>query len=876
MPELEKRVAAANDDIEEKSSGSISANVSDLELGFDGSTAQKVGIRFSSLDIPQAAQITAAYIQFTADETSSGSASLLIRGQASDTAAPFANVGSDVSSRPVTAASVGWAPGAWTAGASGLAQQTADISAIVQEIVNRSGWTPSNAMAFVISGTGTRTAESFEDKAAAAPLLHIEYVLPGGGGSPVGFNAQPDANPATNEIAELGAAGAASGITASARDPDAGDSVTYSIDDPRFTIGASSGVITRSGTGTLDFETEPSVTLTVTALSSDNSTATREFTLNILDSQEPVGFNTPADANSATNTISQSAAAGTAVGITASARDPDAGDTVSYFINDSRFAISSSGVITRLDTGSLNAQNEPSITLRVTATSSDSSTSTQDYTLAVTGPVGGPVEFNAQPDSNPATNQIAELAAAGAASGITASARDPDAGDSVTYSINDPRFTIGASSGVITRSSTGTLDFETESSVTLMVTARSSDNSTATRQFTLNVLNSQEPVGFNTPADANSATNTISQSAAAGTAVGITASARDPDAGDTVSYSINDSRFAISSSGVITRSGSGSLNAQTEPSINLAVMATSSDSSTSTHDYTLAVTGSGGGGGLPSSLSLVRTTLTSQWSPSSPDPSGLAYINHLGTMLVVDGEVDELAIFTGKNVFEMRPNGTLVSSASVFSFSDEPAGIAYNPNNRHLYISDDTGSRGFYDVNPGNDARYFTSDDTVTFANTGPFGASDAEGVAYDPTRGVIYLASGANQKIFTISPGANGRFDGAPSKGGDDVATSFDTIPLGIHDPESIEYDPVHDVLFVPASRTSIAMLTPDGELLDTFNVSQVNARKLAGLALAPSSGDPIEMSLYVADRGIDNNQNPNENDGKIYEFLLVDDLLA
>ena len=662
-PILEKRVAAAGDDIEEGPKGGIASDTGDLELGTNGSSAQKVGIRFADLGIPKGAQITAAYIQFTADEAGSGSASLLIRGQASDSAAPYTNVRYDVSSRPVTSASVDWSPAAWTVGASAAAQRTADISAIVQEIVNRPGWVASNAMAFVVTGSGTRTAESFEGGTAKAPLLHIEYLIPGGGGGPVAFDAVPDSNPATNQIAELAASGAATGITASAHDPDAGDSVTYTINDARFSIGATSGVITRSGSGTLDFETQPTVTLTVTAHSSDNSTATRQFTLNLLNSQEPVAF-------------------------------------------------------------------------------------------------------NAQPDADPAAN-------------------------------------------------------------------------------------------------------TIAQTASAGTVVGITASARDPDAGDAVSYTVNDNRFVVSASGVITRSNTGSLNAQSEPSITLTVTAHSSDSSTATRDYALSVTGSGGGGGdLPNALTFVRTTQTSQWSPPSPDPSGLAYISHLGTMLVVDGEVDELAIFDGKNVFEMRPNGSLVSSASVISFSDEPTDAAYNPSNRHLYISDDTGSRGFYTVNPGSDGRYFTSDDAVWFANTGPLGASDTEGISYDPTRDVMYVAAGANQKIFTIDPGQNGRFDGAPSKGGDDVATSFDTLPLGIRDPEGVAYDPVHDVLFVPASRTAIAMLTPDGDLLEMFNVSQVNARKIAGLALAPSSDDPDRTSLYVTDRGVDNTQNPNENDGKVYEF--------
>jgi len=34
--------------------------------------------------------------------------------------------------------------------------------------------------------------------------------------------------------------------------------------------------------------------------------------------------------------------------------------------------------------------------------------------------------------------------------------------------------------------------------------------------------------------------------------------------------------------------------------------------------------------------------------------------------------------------------------------------------------------------------------------------------------------------------------------------------------------------------------------------------------------------MSLYIVDRGVDNDSNPTENDGKIYEFQLNDWLLV
>ncbi|TIU17709.1 MAG: cadherin repeat domain-containing protein, partial [Mesorhizobium sp.] len=166
-------------------------------------------------------------------------------------------------------------------------------------------------------------------------------------------------------------------------------------------------------------------------------------------------------------------------------------------------------------------------------------------------------------------------------------ARDPDAGSTVTYSVNDSRFAINSSSGVITRSATGTLDFETQTSINLTVTATSSDGSTANQAFTLAVLNSPEPVAFNNPPDANTAANQVAQNAAAGTAIGITALATDPDAGSTITYSIDDPRFAINAStGIITRSGTGTLNAASEPSVNFNVTATSSDGSIDTHAFT--------------------------------------------------------------------------------------------------------------------------------------------------------------------------------------------------------------------------------------------------------------------------------------------------
>jgi hypothetical protein len=60
-------------------------------------------------------------------------------------------------------------------GQAGLAQRTPNLSAVVQEIVNRPGWASGKAMAFIITGNGHRTAEAYNGNAAQAPLLHLEW-----------------------------------------------------------------------------------------------------------------------------------------------------------------------------------------------------------------------------------------------------------------------------------------------------------------------------------------------------------------------------------------------------------------------------------------------------------------------------------------------------------------------------------------------------------------------------------------------------------------------------------------------------------------------------------------------------------------------------
>ena len=174
---FEVRVATGNDDAEQRvSSGSVNLTSSDLELIADGSNDQLVGMRFTNVTVPNGATISSAYTQFQVDETNSGATNINIQGQAIDDAPTFTTGNSNISSRSRTSASVAWAPVAWTTvGEAGPDQRTPDLKSVIQEIVNRPGWTSGNDVVIIFTGSGERTAESYNGSSSGAALLHIEY-----------------------------------------------------------------------------------------------------------------------------------------------------------------------------------------------------------------------------------------------------------------------------------------------------------------------------------------------------------------------------------------------------------------------------------------------------------------------------------------------------------------------------------------------------------------------------------------------------------------------------------------------------------------------------------------------------------------------------
>jgi hypothetical protein len=104
-------------------------------------------------------------------------------------------------------------------------------------------------------------------------------------------------------------------------------------------------------------------------------------------------------------------------------------------------------------------------------------------------------DVSAISDTNATANTVDEDSSFGKVVGITAFATDGDATDSVTYSLSNDAgglFDIDANTGVVTVA--GALDYETDTSHTIEVTATSDDGSTSTQTFAIGVNDVNETI----------------------------------------------------------------------------------------------------------------------------------------------------------------------------------------------------------------------------------------------------------------------------------------------------------------------------------------------------------------------------------------------
>lgn len=171
---LSSQVRELNDDMEQfTNSGQMTPTGTRLSLGESNGNDQLVSFRFQEIDIPSGARITGAELEFTADTTQYGSASLSLYGHDVGDAPSIGTSSNYLTNLPRTTARVDWTPTGWSSGGS---YQSPDIKTLVQEIVDRSDWCGQQSMAFIVEGTGERAASAYtNNNPSDAPILRISY-----------------------------------------------------------------------------------------------------------------------------------------------------------------------------------------------------------------------------------------------------------------------------------------------------------------------------------------------------------------------------------------------------------------------------------------------------------------------------------------------------------------------------------------------------------------------------------------------------------------------------------------------------------------------------------------------------------------------------
>jgi len=287
-------------------------------------------------------------------------------------------------------------------------------------------------------------------------------------------------------------------VTLTATDADVIDlPVTWAIDSGNelgiFSLNPVTGELTVGDTTNLNAENSLEHVLTVSATDGTLAATPETITVTVLDNTAEYSVTVGVDTDSATNTVQNTANHGSLVGLTVESVDLDQTDTVSYVLTDSaggRFAIdSTTGVVTTAASLAGDAGTSHKITIE--SSSTDGSTELVSFDVYVSGPIG------ASSDSNLAPNAVDEGLPVGTVVGVTVLAVEPDASDSVTYSLSDTGgglFTIDSSTGVIKTAKP--LDYETHTVISVTAVATSSDTSSSSVTFDIivNDVNDNAPI----------------------------------------------------------------------------------------------------------------------------------------------------------------------------------------------------------------------------------------------------------------------------------------------------------------------------------------------------------------------------------------------
>ena len=401
-------------------------------------------------------------------------------------------------------------------------------------------------------------------------------------------------------IAESPVAGRNVGTPVSATDSDAGDTLTYELGGADA---ASFDIIPRSGQlktkAALDYEAKKEHRVTVSVRDSkdaddrDDTTTDGTISVNIFvtDVDEPPEVTGLPSVNYAEN--------GTETVATYTAHDPEGDTTVDWTLGGADyddFSISNGGVLTFKTSPNYEAPADAdgNNVYQVTIKASDGAkTGNLEVTVTVTGENESPA-FAVETDAR----TIAENTAAGQDVGTPVSATDPDAGETLTYTLDGTdadSFDIVAASGQL--QTKAVLNHEGKASYEVTVSARDSKDASGdadtttddTITVTITVTNVNEPPEF--PSTETGARQ-VAENTAAGQNIGAPLSATDPDAGETLTYSLGGTDAA--SFAIVATSGQlrtkDPLNHEIKSTYTVTVTATDREDVSDTIEVTITVT----------------------------------------------------------------------------------------------------------------------------------------------------------------------------------------------------------------------------------------------------------------------------------------------
>lgn len=209
----------------------------------------------------------------------------------------------------------------------------------------------------------TDKAGNVED-ALSSPTLPVNYA----NHAPTDITLNPLFIYSNEYLAEVG--------RLSTTDPDAGDSHTYTVDDERFEV-VYDNLLRLKGDNYIPFGSIGTITLNVTATDALGASFTKAFTIEVTKPKNQPPKKITLSKNTVTSGIP-----GEVVGKLTTI-DLNVGDTHTYTLSDSRFEVSSDGMLKLKEGVSVDAATESSIYLQVRATDSGGWVCTENFTLQV-------------------------------------------------------------------------------------------------------------------------------------------------------------------------------------------------------------------------------------------------------------------------------------------------------------------------------------------------------------------------------------------------------------------------------------------------------------------------------------------------------------